>query len=98
MTYDEALAVFGTQANLARALGITQSTVSLWGKGPRGEKTFAIPPHYQYKLEIITSGALRADDNLRIPYVAPLRQQVADGDNSRQQGGYSGPERRRRAA
>lgn len=78
MTYDEALGVFGTQANLARALGISQSTVSLWGDGPRGEKVFKIPELYQFKLEVITSGALRADDGLRVPFVAP-RQQAASG-------------------
>lgn len=67
MTYDEALGVFGTQSNLARALGITQSTVSLWGKGPRGAKSFTIPRAYQYQLEVITGGKLRADAELRKP-------------------------------
>lgn len=67
MTYDEALGIFGTQANLARALGITQSTVSLWGKGPRGAKAFAVPRAYQYQLEVITGGKLRADAELRKP-------------------------------
>jgi len=87
MTYDEALSVFGTQANLARALGVTQSTVSLWGKGARGEKVFTIPDAYQFQLEVITSGALRADDRLRVPYVAPMRQQAAWHIRKQQQGG-----------
>ena len=65
MTYDEALIIFKTQANLARALGITQSTVSLWGKGPRGRKVFTIPRAYQYQLEVITNGALRVDAAFR---------------------------------
>ena len=67
MTYDEAMGIFGTQANLARALGLSQSSISLWGKGPRGAKVFAIPPAYQYQLEVITNGKLRADAELRKP-------------------------------
>ena len=59
MTYTDALARFGTQVKLAAALGITQPTVSAWGG--------AIPPHYQYQLEVITGGALRVDKDLRHP-------------------------------
>lgn len=57
MTYTEALSHFGTQVKLARALGITQPTVSAW----HGE----VPPPYQYQLEIITAGTLRVDEPLR---------------------------------
>jgi DNA-binding transcriptional regulator YdaS (Cro superfamily) len=59
MTYQEALAHFGTQVKMAAALGITQSTVSLW-KG-------SVPAAYQYQMEIITDGALQADIELRRP-------------------------------
>ena len=57
MTYQDAIAHFGTQVRLATALGITQPTVSIWGGN--------IPPRYQYQLEVITSGKLRADAALR---------------------------------
>ena len=71
MTYDDALAMFGTQVNLAAALGITQSTISsTWGSGSRDSRTFAIPPKYQYQLEVITRGKLRADQELRRVAVA----------------------------
>jgi transcriptional repressor of cell division inhibition gene dicB len=59
MTYNQALSRFGTQVKLASALGITQPTVSAWGS--------VIPAQYQYQLEIITDGALRADAELRQP-------------------------------
>jgi DNA-binding transcriptional regulator YdaS (Cro superfamily) len=57
MTYDQAIEHFGTQAKLAAALGIAQPTVSCWDR--------ILPPAYQYQLEIITCGVLRADDELR---------------------------------
>lgn len=59
MTYDQVLAHFGTQQGIAGALGLTQPTISAWGK--------VIPPHYQYQLEIITAGALKVDEELRWP-------------------------------
>jgi len=68
MTYDEAIAVFGTQVNLAAALGITQSTISSsWGSGERDRRVFVIPPKYQYQLEVITRRRLLADAELRAP-------------------------------
>ncbi len=59
MTYDEAIAYFGTQTKLAHALGIKQPAVSLWGK--------VIPKPYQYQLEVITNRRLRADAAIRKP-------------------------------
>jgi len=54
MTYHEALAHFGgTQVALAAALGIKQPTVSCWG----GD----IPMSYQYQIEVMTKGKLKAD-------------------------------------
>lgn len=57
MTYSDVISHFGTQVAIAKALGITQSTVSGWGG--------VVPPKYQYQLEVITEGAMRADDDLR---------------------------------
>lgn len=62
MTYHDAIEHFGTQVKLARALGISQPTVSCW----RG----VVPAQYQYQLEVITRGRLRADDELRQPRIA----------------------------
>lgn len=57
MTYTDVLSHYGTQVAIAKALGITQSTVSSWGG--------IVPAKYQYQLEVITEGAMRADDQLR---------------------------------
>jgi DNA-binding transcriptional regulator YdaS (Cro superfamily) len=63
MTYAEALQFFGgTQAKLAAALGVKQPTVSCWDG--------SIPPMYQYQIEVISDGALRADPELRVPRAA----------------------------
>ncbi len=69
MTYDEAMAHFGTQTQLAQALGITQPAVSLWGR--------VIPPAYQYQLEIITGGLLMVDPDLRHSRAEVPPQQAA---------------------
>jgi hypothetical protein len=70
MTYDEALEHFGgTQEKLAAALGITQPTVSVW-KG-------VLPDAYQYQIEVITGGKLRADPELRRPANAVSQQAAA---------------------
>lgn len=64
MTYDEAIAVFGTQVRLAEVLGITQPTVSAW----KGE----IPKAYQFQLQVLTentSQPLRVDPR----YLPPAR-------------------------
>jgi hypothetical protein len=53
MTYDEVIERFGTQARLASILGITQSTVSLWKK--------VVPARYQFQIEVLTHGELKAD-------------------------------------
>jgi DNA-binding transcriptional regulator YdaS (Cro superfamily) len=54
MTKDQAVeALGGTQQALAKALGITQGSVSLWGDYP--------PPLRQLQIEALTAGALRAE-------------------------------------
>jgi hypothetical protein len=59
MTYEEALHwAGGTQVRLAAVLGITQPSVSVWHG--------IIPPQYQYELEVLSEGALRADPLLRL--------------------------------
>lgn len=69
MTYSDVLRHFGTQVAIAQALGITQPTVSAWD----GE----VPSKYQYQLEVITSGQLRAEESLRAPVVNVSRSAIA---------------------
>jgi DNA-binding transcriptional regulator YdaS (Cro superfamily) len=47
-----AIAHFGTQTALARALSITRSAVSQWGR--------EVPALRQFQIERVTSGKLRA--------------------------------------
>lgn len=56
MTTDQAIKHYGTQVKLARALGITQSTVSEWGEFP--------PKIRQLQLQQITRGRLKAEPGL----------------------------------
>ena len=69
MTYEEVMAHFGTQTKLAAALGITQSTVSCWGR--------VVPRAYQYQIEVITDRKLLADPELRLPADRVIPQQAA---------------------
>ena len=66
MTKSEAIeALGGTQASLAVALGIKQSSVALWGEHP--------PPLRQLQIEALTVGRLRAEpdcDKFRVQLVA----------------------------
>jgi DNA-binding transcriptional regulator YdaS (Cro superfamily) len=68
MTYTDVIEHFGSQVKLAAALGITQPTVSLWGR--------KIPPSYQYMIEVVTNGKLRADDQLRKLRTDPIYQNI----------------------
>lgn len=52
MTKDEAIKHFGGQVKLARALRVSQPTVSAWVK---------VPLHHQNYLEKLTGGILRAE-------------------------------------
>lgn len=51
-----ALAHFGTPSAIAECLGVTPSAISGWGD--------VIPEGSAYKLEVLTSGALKVDPAL----------------------------------
>lgn len=53
MKKNEAISHFGSQAALARALGVHRAAVNAWGDH--------IPIGRQYQLEILTNGQLKAD-------------------------------------
>lgn len=61
MTYAQAIRFFGSQTKLADALDVSQPAVSCWGK--------VIPPLYQYQIEVMTRGVLRADARLRKRFI-----------------------------
>jgi DNA-binding transcriptional regulator YdaS (Cro superfamily) len=52
MKKSEAVAFYGTQAALAKALGIEPAAVSQW---------IEIPEVRQYQIEVLTGGVLKAD-------------------------------------
>ncbi len=56
MTKDEAINRFGSQVALAKALGMSQSTISTWGEYP--------PPLRQLQIEKITGSKLKAERNV----------------------------------
>jgi DNA-binding transcriptional regulator YdaS (Cro superfamily) len=53
MTKEQAIRHYGTQAALARALGIHRAAINGWGE--------QIPLGRQYQLEVLTQGVLKAD-------------------------------------
>lgn len=53
MRTSEAIACFGSVRELAKALGLTEQAVYLWGEYP--------PPLRQYEIEELTGGRLRAE-------------------------------------
>lgn len=64
-----AIEYFGTQANLARRLGIRPQSISDWGE--------TVPPLRQLQIDKITHGALPADPGVLDPVpgeVAPVSQ------------------------
>ena len=54
MKKDEVLAYFGTQVQLAKALGISQAAISKWPD--------QVPMLRQYQIERLTGGALKVQD------------------------------------
>ncbi len=67
MTKDEAKQHFGTYTKLAKALGVAQASVSLWGKYP--------PPLRQLQIEALTGGALKAEPGIALPMTANVSPQ-----------------------
>lgn len=62
MTKDQAVTHFGTQVELAKALEMSQGSVSLWGEYP--------PELRQLQIEALTKGKLKAEptcDKYRVP-------------------------------
>jgi predicted XRE-type DNA-binding protein len=55
MKAKEVFDYFGSQANTAKALGISQPSVSRWAKNN------AVPELMQYKIQILTKNKLKAD-------------------------------------
>lgn len=53
MRTSEAVVCFGSVRELAKALGVTEQAVYLWGEYP--------PPLRQYEIEDLTSGKLKAE-------------------------------------
>lgn len=53
MTKADVVAHFETQARVAKALGIRQSSVAVWGEYP--------PLLRQYQIEVLTQGLLKAE-------------------------------------
>lgn len=53
MKLSEAVAIFGTEAELARKLGIKPQAVYQWGD--------KVPMRRQYQLQLLTKGKLKAD-------------------------------------
>jgi|GEM_PF-4335288 hypothetical protein len=59
MNYDDVIALYKTQAKIAQALGISQTTVSLWRvNGGR------IPRFQQLRLASLNRGVLKPDDDV----------------------------------
>lgn len=54
MTPNDLLEYYGTKAEIARAIGVKQPSITEWFNG--GE----VPEDRQYQIELATNGALRA--------------------------------------
>jgi hypothetical protein len=63
MTKQDAIDYYGSQAALARALGIHRAAVHAWEEIPVGR---------QYQIEVLTGGDLKADLAFQQP--APMRR------------------------
>lgn len=60
MNVAEVIDFFGNAAKAARALGLNNNTVRMWKYRKLG-----VPILQQYKIEKITNGKLKIDDNLK---------------------------------
>lgn len=71
MTPKQCIHHFGNQRAIARALDISEPSVSLWFKNDR------IPELSQLRLEEVTRGALKADPDVPRGWCRPEEQQAA---------------------
>lgn len=55
MTFNQSVKHFGSQASMAKALGVTPASVSQW------KREGGIPENWQWKIQGITDGALKVD-------------------------------------
>lgn len=62
MLTKDAIAYFGSQAALARALGIKQPSIASWGE--------SVPPLRQLQIERISKGELTASPEVALPRTA----------------------------
>lgn len=69
MTKLEAIERYGTQEALAKALGMSQGSISLWRDCP--------PPLRQLQIEALTGGALRAGPECDLYRVPPTTEKAA---------------------
>ena len=67
MKYEQVLKHWGSQAEIARKLGLRQPSV--WGWQAKG-----IPALRQLQIERLTEGALRADKEVRAKFGDPQRE------------------------
>lgn len=75
MLKEDAIRHFGSQAALARALGIKQPSINDWGE--------VVPPLRQLQIEQLTGGRLKADPQILHPVTSP--QQASHGRRRGQQ-------------
>lgn len=71
MNPQQCLNHFGSQRAIARALGISDPSVSLWFKNDR------IPELSQLRLEEATQGVLKADPDIPRGWCCQIKQQDA---------------------
>lgn len=71
MTPKQCIQHFGNQRAIARALDISEPSVSLWFKNDR------IPELSQLRLEEVSRGALKADADIPRGWCRPMEQQAA---------------------
>ena len=76
MTTDDLVRYYGTQAEAARAIGLSQAAISRWAV--EGE----VPIARQCQYELLTSGTLRADMVRPLAY-ARIKQDELDGIRQR---------------
>lgn len=67
MTFVQAIKYFGTQVQLANAIGVTQPTISNWKT--RG----SIPKLQQLRIQNVTCGKLKADTKILQQFITAVK-------------------------